>query len=314
MTISQYMKNTYQLSSDASPAIKIPCAEDRKSFLYFSEPYKGVCCWANDIHSSTIPAISEDFHCISFNFCTAGSCEVSLNNGNFVYVTKELLCIATDTAKGSPRYPTSSYSGLEIIIDFSEQETRGLPALFGLDFAALAEAVTREGGRRMVSPCEDWKQKAANLAARLSAQNISIEEIRFFLLELLFHLLHNPANMQEAAGTPLTKGQRKIASEVGQLVSENLEKRFTVEELSAKYRVSPSSLKKYFTQLYGMPFSEYLRQLRMEHAAKLIATDALSIGEIAERTGYQNQSKFGSAFKIYFGIPPLEYRRLHAGK
>ena len=59
-----------------------------------------------------------------------------------------------------------------------------------------------------------------------------------------------------------------------------------------------------------MPFSAYFNKLRMETASRLIMQGKLSIGEIAEKVGYQNQSKFGAAFKKHFGKSPLEYKRL----
>jgi len=30
---------------------------------------------------------------------------------------------------------------------------------------------------------------------------------------------------------------------------------------------------------------------------------------VAQQTGFSSQSKFGKAFKDYFGVTPLEYRR-----
>ena len=47
----------------------------------------------------------------------------------------------------------------------------------------------------------------------------------------------------------------------------------------------------------------------MELASKLLRETGLSIAEIAERVGYENQSKFAAVFVRHFGCPPLEYRR-----
>ena len=52
----------------------------------------------------------------------------------------------------------------------------------------------------------------------------------------------------------------------------------------------------------------------MEESARLIKRGQTPIGQIAEKVGYKNQSKFGSAFKEYFGAAPLEYKRLSSLK
>lgn len=101
------------------------------------------------------------------------------------------------------------------------------------------------------------------------------------------------------------------------MISENVKERLcrdfrqhlTVEELAEEYGVSPSSLKKYFRLVYGSPVSEYIKNVKMEHACRLLRETKMSIGEIAEESGYQNQGKFDSAFKKHIGEAPLEYRR-----
>ena len=88
-------------------------------------------------------------------------------------------------------------------------------------------------------------------------------------------------------------------------------KHFTVEELAERYEISPSALKKYFELVFGMPISYYLREKRMEKAKNLLVESRMNIGEISTICGYENQGKFGAAFKTYSGVSPLEYRRLH---
>ena len=44
-------------------------------------------------------------------------------------------------------------------------------------------------------------------------------------------------------------------------------------------------------------------------AAKLLRETDMSVAEIAQRVGYESQSKLTAAFKDYFGMPPKEYRQ-----
>ncbi len=48
---------------------------------------------------------------------------------------------------------------------------------------------------------------------------------------------------------------------------------------------------------------------RIEAAAELLISEPqLSICEVAEAAGYENQSKFSAAFKSIFGMTPFAYR------
>jgi AraC-like DNA-binding protein len=69
----------------------------------------------------------------------------------------------------------------------------------------------------------------------------------------------------------------------------------------------------YFARLFkkntGSHFSEYLRNLRLEKAEKLLENPVLSIKEVAAAVGYKHVSDFDHHFKSTYGIPPGEYRR-----
>ena len=47
----------------------------------------------------------------------------------------------------------------------------------------------------------------------------------------------------------------------------------------------------------------------MGRAAQLLRETDLSVSEIAQRVGYESQSRLTAAFKEYFGMPPKEYRQ-----
>ena len=55
--------------------------------------------------------------------------------------------------------------------------------------------------------------------------------------------------------------------------------------------------------------SDYLRDLRMSMAEKLLTETTLSISEIASQIGYTKQGKFAEVFRQQFQMNPLEYRR-----
>lgn len=83
----------------------------------------------------------------------------------------------------------------------------------------------------------------------------------------------------------------------------------------AKYvaKTSPGHLSRLFRETHGVGFAEYLRELRIRKAAKLVATTSQPIQRVAASVGYHDASRFAEHFRRRFGSTPLDYRRRHRG-
>ena len=103
--------------------------------------------------------------------------------------------------------------------------------------------------------------------------------------------------------------QIAIIREIHEELTHHIEKRITIEELSRRYLMNPTTLKAAFKVVYGTSLAAHMKEHRMGLAAQLLRETDLSIAEIAQRVGYESQSKLTAAFKDYFGMPPKEYRQ-----
>lgn len=103
--------------------------------------------------------------------------------------------------------------------------------------------------------------------------------------------------------------QLETVRRVHELLTENLDRRYTIDELSRRFLINPSSLKEMFKAVYGKSLAAHIKEHRMERASELLRDTSLSVAEIAERVGYENQSKFSAEFKKQTGRLPTEYRR-----
>jgi len=83
----------------------------------------------------------------------------------------------------------------------------------------------------------------------------------------------------------------------------------SVADVAREVYLSPSRFAHVFSAEAGMPFHQYLAAMRVEKAKGLLAHSALSVGEIAARTGFCNQNYFAAVFRERAGMPPGEYRR-----
>lgn len=69
-----------------------------------------------------------------------------------------------------------------------------------------------------------------------------------------------------------------------------------------------------FSQEMGVGFANYIQELRVEYAKKLLEESSLKIRTVAEKAGFHDYHYFSKVFKKKNGISPAEYRSTHRGK
>lgn len=83
----------------------------------------------------------------------------------------------------------------------------------------------------------------------------------------------------------------------------------SVSELAEACRLSNSYFIKAFKQTFGVTPRRWRRQLRIEQAKSLLASNDLSIAEIALVCGFADQSHLTRVFGQVVGVPPARWRR-----
>ncbi len=82
----------------------------------------------------------------------------------------------------------------------------------------------------------------------------------------------------------------------------------TVAELAALCDMSEANLTRLFAEVTGRTPMEYLTDVRMEEARRLLSQSVYSVGEVAYRCGYGSIYSFSRAFKRCHGVSPSGYR------
>ena len=103
--------------------------------------------------------------------------------------------------------------------------------------------------------------------------------------------------------------EEQIIRHVHNELTANLAERVTIEELSRKYLMNTTTLKRCFKQVYGETIAAHMKKHRMEQAASLLLKTQNDIAAIAQAVGYESQSKFSTEFHKAFGVLPTEYRK-----
>lgn len=91
-------------------------------------------------------------------------------------------------------------------------------------------------------------------------------------------------------------------------IKENYKRNITIRELAEKVYMHPVYLGKLFTQKIGVGFNEYIHELRIQEAKRLIKETNLKNHEIAAEIGYSNYNSFLHKFQKYTGVKPTEFR------
>jgi len=93
------------------------------------------------------------------------------------------------------------------------------------------------------------------------------------------------------------------------IVEKNIgEKEFNREIFAQEMFVSRSQLHRKLVAVTGQAPGEFVRALRLKHAAALILKKDLSITQIAFEVGFSSASHFTQAFQQQFGCVPSEFR------
>jgi AraC family transcriptional regulator len=82
----------------------------------------------------------------------------------------------------------------------------------------------------------------------------------------------------------------------------------TVEQLAREACISDFHFHRMFHYRTGEPVMEFVRRLRLEHAAYRLRSTLRAVNEIAREVGYASPDAFGRAFRARFGDTPTGYR------
>lgn len=111
---------------------------------------------------------------------------------------------------------------------------------------------------------------------------------------------------------PLPLPRQKYADKIS-FVIQNMHKEYwqdtSLETYAAMCNMSKYHFLRTFKAITGQAPLTYRNEIRLAHARELLEDRMLTIGEVAERSGYTSPNYFCDAFKKKLGISPQQYRR-----
>lgn len=188
------------------------------------------------------------------------------------------------------------------------------PEMFGTAFMDMPEM--RLIKELLVQSCNGLNILGETLE-KMEQQMIALYEADYSArLFLLLQLLHTIASKKEYeilaskgfAGDFSTRDNTRI-NKIYQFTFDHFHRDISIEEVSAQLNLSKESFCRYFKLKTGKTYVQFLMEVRIGYACKLLMENEKNVAEVCFSCGYNNASNFHHQFKSIKGKTPLQYQK-----
>lgn len=117
------------------------------------------------------------------------------------------------------------------------------------------------------------------------------------------------------ASSSFAQSPRKVESrrveKVRQYIDEHYSEQLKLADLAALVGMSPVSFSRFFHQRTGRTLSEYIVDIRLGHAARMLVDTSRTVSEICYGCGFNNLSNFNRTFKARRNCTPRDFRAMY---
>lgn len=132
---------------------------------------------------------------------------------------------------------------------------------------------------------------------------IDVDELLEALQKAISQLPYQPQESRAPAD---------IAAEIKTYIDTHYSEDINLDKIAEKFYFSREYVGRIFRAQYGFAVYEYIQQVRMDQALKLLRNPKLSLQAIADCLGYSNANYFSKAFRKFYGISPRDYKNKHS--
>lgn len=246
---------------------------------------------------------------MEINYCREGRSECLFGEHEYCYMSAgDLSFCSLQENSHQSEFPTAHYHGITVTVDFSgiTDEMKKVLELLSVDLQRI----------RKLAQMQDFTIIRANQTIKhIFSELYTVPEklrqgyIRVKILEILLVLTGLEPQSTPSDHVRFSEVQIRVIKEIHAFLVEHFEEHYTIDELSERFEMSPTVMKKCFKGVYGDSIYSYMKTYRLQVAERLLKESDLTVGEIAAKAGYLNPNKFTSAFRAEYGMPPTTYRR-----
>lgn len=135
---------------------------------------------------------------------------------------------------------------------------------------------------------------------------------RLLMLYHLIYLLSVATDVKTLSSSSFAKSGTTFESrrvrKVEDYISANYSKSLTLNEISSLVGMTPTSFSRFFKMRTGRTLSDYVIDIRLGHAARMLVDTQMTCSEICYQCGFNNISNFNRLFKKKKGCSPNSFR------
>ena len=192
----------------------------------------------------------------------------------------------------------TSHWGYEDLFKKSYPKVRFDPAP-NLVYADAAGRIVTAGGTT------SWHDLALHIIARHASPGEALRIAKVYLLKW-----HSEGQLPYAALVRRTPHADSVVRQCERWLEEHFRDHDALGRAVARANIPERTLKRRFKSATGRSLIEYLQNLRIEEAKRLLETGAMPVDAISDAVGYADASFFRRLFKRLTGLTPSRYRRM----
>ena len=271
--------------------------------------FPGISIVFEDVHAQNCTfkrTVSDNV--FEIQHCREGRLELS-SQSDYYYIGPGDLSIAkTHNGENQMYFPLHHFHGLSVIIDV-DKTPRCLSCI--LKDVDVMPATLME---KFCSHDETFVARSMTSIEHVFEEIYSVPEViklgyfKVKILELMLFLTSIDIHTNESEVRTFSHTQKLLATDISSYLVKHMEDKIGLEQLSDIFHVSGTQIKSSIKAVYGIPLYNMIKIQKMQSAAKMLQDTNSTISEIAGLHGYDNSSKFSSAFKSIMGVSPKDYR------
>ena len=150
-----------------------------------------------------------------------------------------------------------------------------------------------------------YKEKIFNIIELQGASTSHYLKANSILLDIM-SLLYEELNITDALTSKYS-----LVDEIKFFLDINYPEKIKLIDVANLFGVHPNYLSKMFNEKYGINPKQYLVDLKLKKACKLLSTTKLPISMIANSLGFDDQLAFSKIFRKKLLMSPSQYRKAH---
>ncbi len=218
----------------------------------------------------------------------------SLDDGDLFFCNSEQIHI-TNVEDGE------SYNKYLVLLLSHEFIRDYFKKIDSVEFDVYSNPTAMEKIKECMRTLMDIEEKDSNELATLK-KNSEIFKIYYILLTECVVCKKNSLVINK-------QGNFNYAKKVLEYIGENYTDEISLNDMAALVGLSPAYFSKYFKNITGTSFYNYLNGIRLEHAIKDMLTRNLSVTDTAFENGFPNVKSFISMCKKVYGVTPAQYKK-----